>query len=173
MFVSHPLDLAHNFFHFTTRPLNGSAAVALHLPTLHVAIHLVVPPLLLLGVVAQLADVMLDFCFIDQLQPTRLAHSVFFIALLAEVAPAPVTTTPTSLFEITHGQFVGGQLRSSGRDGQGEGVEHYIMNQQHQQLNIVKRRANFKAQIPLGTIKTFCFFNPGKEKNDNGNVKDS
>jgi hypothetical protein len=128
MFVSHPLDLAHNFFHFTTCPLDGGVTVAFHLPTLHVAIHLVVPPLLLLCVVAQLAYIMLDFCLIDQLQPTRLAHSIFFVALLAEVAPAPITTTPSSLFKITHGQFVGGRLRSGGGDRQGErggGVLHY------------------------------------------------
>jgi hypothetical protein len=57
MFVSHPLDLAHNLFHFTTRPFDGGAAVALALPTLHIAIHLVVPPLFLLRVVTQLADI--------------------------------------------------------------------------------------------------------------------
>lgn len=129
MFVSHPLDLAHNFFHFTTRPLDGGVAVALHLPPLHVAIHLVVPPLLLLCVVAQLADIVLDFCLIDQLQPTRLAHSIFFVALLAEVAPAPVTATPTSLFEVTHGQFVGGRLRSCGGGGQrGRGGEGGVLH---------------------------------------------
>lgn len=135
MFVSHPLDLAHNFFHFTTRPLNGGGAVALHLPTLHVAVHLVVPPLLLFCVVAQLADVMLDFCLIDQLQSTRLAHSIFFVALLAEVAPAPVTTTPTSLFEVTHGQFVVGRLRLCGGGSRTRGKKrrrreyYYIVNQ--------------------------------------------
>jgi hypothetical protein len=103
MLLSHPIDLTKYFLHFTTRALNGGISVALPLPALNVAIHLVIPALLLLCVVAQFAHVSLGLGFVDKLQAARLAYPVFFVALLSEVVPTPVAACPASLLKVAHG----------------------------------------------------------------------
>lgn len=82
--------------------LDGGAAVALGAPALDVLRHLLVPPLLLLDLVAQLAVARLVLCVVDELEPARLARPVLLVALLFEVAPFPVPALPARLFEIAH-----------------------------------------------------------------------
>lgn len=99
----HPIDLPHHIMHLTARSLDGSGSVALALPSLHVPVHLVVSALLLLGVVTELTHVRFRSGLIDQLQPASLAHPVFLVALLSEMAPAPVAACPAGLFKVAHG----------------------------------------------------------------------
>lgn len=91
--------------------LDGGAAVALAAPALDVLGHLVIPALLLLNLVAQLALARLVVGVVDELEPARLARPVLLVALLAEVAPFPIPALPARLFEITH--FLGGGVPPS------------------------------------------------------------
>jgi hypothetical protein len=95
-------NLIEDVVHLAAGPLDGGAAVALALPALHVPVHFVVPTLLLLGVVARLADVALVLGLVHELEPARLAHPVLLVALLPKVAPAPVAATPASLVKVAH-----------------------------------------------------------------------
>lgn len=106
MLFSHTIDLTKDFLHLSTRSFNGGISVALPLPALNVTIHLVIPALLLLRVVAELANVSFGPGFVDKLQAASFAHAVFFVALLTEVPPAPVAACPASLVKVTHGSMV-------------------------------------------------------------------
>lgn len=77
-------------------------SVPLTAPSVDIIAHFHNPPLLLVDVVAQLAPILLfDGCE-DKLQATCLACSVFFIALLLELAPSPIAARPACLPEVTH-----------------------------------------------------------------------
>lgn len=91
-----------NLRHIVLGLLDGRPPVPLAPPPFDVLRHLVVPPLLLLDLVAQLALARLVVGVVYQLQAARLARSVLFVALLAEVPPFPVPTLPARLFEIAH-----------------------------------------------------------------------
>lgn len=106
MLFSHTIDLTKDFLHLSTRSFNGGISVALPLPALNVTIHLVIPALLLLRVVAELANVSFGPGFVDKLQAASFAHAVFFVALLTEVPPAPVAACPASLVKVAHGSRV-------------------------------------------------------------------
>lgn len=125
MLFLHPIDLPHHIVHLAARPLNGGTPIALALPPLNVAEHLIVPALLLLGVVTELTHVGLGTGLVDQLQAARLAHPVFLVALLPEMAPAPVAARPAGLFEVAHGWVstaaTMAERRSPGRDKQDRG----------------------------------------------------
>jgi hypothetical protein len=100
--LSHPIDLAHYIMHLAACPLNGGTSVTFAMPALDVSVHLIIPTLLLLCVVAELTYVKLRLSVINELKTTGLAWSVLIIALLPEMAPTPVTACPPSLFKITH-----------------------------------------------------------------------
>lgn len=101
--LSHPIDLAHHIMHLAARPLNGGTSVALALPALDVPVHLVVPALLLLRVVTELTHIGLRLGLVDELETARLAHPVLLVALLSEMAPAPVAACPAGLLKVAHG----------------------------------------------------------------------
>lgn len=120
MLLSHAVNLIRHLSHFSTCSLNGCPAVALALPALDVAGHLVVASLLLLYIVAELADVGLAFRIIDELEAASLPHAVFLVALLTKVAPAPVATAPERHLKVTHGEASIGRKRSKGKSKRGE-----------------------------------------------------
>lgn len=123
-------DLIMNLAHLALGPLDGGGLAALTLPAIHVALHLFVAAHLLCNVMAELADIVVGLGLVDELESASLAHAVLFVALLAEVAPAPVAALPAGLVEVAHDLYVyyivfrfswfrrpEGQLRSgSGRD---------------------------------------------------------
>lgn len=82
--------------------LYRGAAVHLPRPPVDVAHQLVVFALLLLDVLAQLADVRVRDRVVDELEPARLARPPLLVALLAEVAPPPVPAGPARLVEEAH-----------------------------------------------------------------------
>ncbi|KAF5588947.1 hypothetical protein FPCIR_6976 [Fusarium pseudocircinatum] len=106
MLFSHTIDLTKDFLHLSTRSLDGGISVALPLPALNVTVHLVIPALLFLRVVTELANVSLGLGFVDKLQAASFAHAVFFVALLTEVPPAPVAAYPAGLVKVAHGSMV-------------------------------------------------------------------
>jgi hypothetical protein len=117
MFLLHAGNLALDFPHFGAGSFNGGASVPLLLPSLDISMHLVAPAHLLLDIVTQPAVALLVFGLINELETTRLAHPVFLVALLTEVAPSPVPTRPHSLVEIAHN--VVPLLRSDARGPKG------------------------------------------------------
>lgn len=102
MVFLHAVDVGEDLIHVGGRSLDRGRLSTFSLPSLDVAIHLVITTLLLLYVVAKLADISFWLCLVDKLQATRLAHAVLFRALLAEVAPSPVATFPASLLKVAH-----------------------------------------------------------------------
>lgn len=106
MLFSHTINLTEDFLHLSTRSLDGGISVALPLPALNVTVHLVIPALLFLCVVAELANVSFGPGFVDKLQAASFAHAVFFVALLTEVPPAPVAACPAGLVKVAHGSTV-------------------------------------------------------------------
>lgn len=98
----HLVDLALNFLHLDTCPLDGRLAVSFAVPALNVPLHLVDPAVFLVNVVAQLALVRLLDRVEYQLQAARFACPVLLVALLFELTPSPIPANPARLVEITH-----------------------------------------------------------------------
>ena len=88
------------------RLLDGGAPVALAGPALDVVDHLVHAPLLLVHRLAVLALVGLEVRVVDELEPARLPRAVLLVALLAEVAPAPVAAAPELVVEVAHFEWL-------------------------------------------------------------------
>jgi hypothetical protein len=98
----HAIDRIRCFVHIPLRLLDCRASVALPLPSIYVALELVILALLFLDVFAELADLRLIVRVHDEFQPARLSGSVLFGTLLSEVAPSPEATRPSRLVEVTH-----------------------------------------------------------------------
>lgn len=139
------IDRHLNLRHVVLSLLDGSPPVPLAPPPLDVLRHLVVPPLLLLDLVAQLAVAGLVVGIVDQLEATRLARSVLLVALLAEIAPFPVPASPACLFEIAHlsivflfwrGELTMGELYiwGGGRAQESFGLVQYTHTHTHKVL---------------------------------------
>jgi hypothetical protein len=65
--LPHTIDLTKYVVHLTARSLDCGISVPLSLPTLDVAVHLVIAALLLLGIVAEFTHVNFRLCLIDEL----------------------------------------------------------------------------------------------------------
>lgn len=104
MLFAHAVNLITYIVHLDAGTFYRGIPVPLSLPALHVPVHLVITTLLLVDIEANLTQVPLYLCLIDQLEPTRLTRSVLLVALLAEVSPAPIAAAPACLIEVAHGR---------------------------------------------------------------------
>lgn len=100
--LSHAVNLLRHLSNLTIRPLNRRPAVTLPMPSLDITVHFVQTSLLLLRVVTEFANVAFSPRVVDELEAARLAHAVLLVALLTEMAPAPVATAPKRHFKVAH-----------------------------------------------------------------------
>lgn len=109
----HAIDRIRYLAHVPLGLLDRRVTVAFPLPSIYVALELVVLSLLLLDVLAKLADVRFLEGIVDELQSTRFTGPVFFGTLLSEVAPTPEAASPSSLVKVAHAVLPYGVGRQS------------------------------------------------------------
>jgi len=95
-------DLVLNLCNVISRLLNGSPAVPLTVPPIDILAHFPYAAFLLAHLITQFTGLRLKAGVVDQFQATRLAGAVFLVALLAEVPPLPVPTSPPCLVKVAH-----------------------------------------------------------------------
>ena len=85
MLYAHVVKSIANFLDVTLGLFDRRAPVPLPLPPEDIRLKLGVPPLLFFHILTQLALVLVEVCFEDELQAARLACAVLFRALLTEM----------------------------------------------------------------------------------------
>ena len=96
-------NLLLNFCDIALGLFDSCASVSLALPSLNVVDHFPHTSVFLGDLLADFALTGQVICVVNQLQPARLSRPVLLVALLPEVSPFPVSTSPPRLLEVAHG----------------------------------------------------------------------